>query len=93
MFRFHTILADYTPLVKAYVLDARPLPSGRPLVQLTVLVHPETSGMLIQQIYHRLNFQMSGNPELVEIAANFGIEAPGRVTVFTCLVKRLETPQ
>lgn len=89
MRQFHTILEQYTPLVEGYVLDARRLLSGRADVQLTVLVHRETSTYLFNQIFVRLTM-CENQAELRDIAADFDLEDTwGEYINFSVQVKLL----
>lgn len=74
MYAFHRILADYSPLVQFYILDARGIEPSEAAVKLTVLVHPFTSSALITRLQGSLDECMSVQ-ELADIADDFDIKS------------------
>lgn len=87
MYPYHQVLARYNSFVEFYVVDARTLPSSRPLVQLTVLVDRNVSWTIVMDLYFEL-MECMHQTALHELAADLGHECPSdRDVVFTTLVK------
>lgn len=86
MYPFHTVLHSADIFVEFYVVDVRTLPSGRALVQLTVLVDPDSPTFIYMGLFRRLNDCME-QPQLRRLAEDLGSTADlNRVISFSVLV-------
>lgn len=93
MYPYHDVLSKHRTVVEFYVVDARRLPSGRALVQLTVLVPRYVPWPSVLNLYFEL-MECMHQTALHDLASDLGVESPGdRDVLFTVLVKPEAVPE
>lgn len=93
MYPYHQVIARYQSWIEFYVVDARRLPSGRALCQVTVLVPSTMAWTMVMDLYFEL-MECMHQTALHELVGDLGCESPSdRDVVFTALVKPVRAAQ